>query len=187
MSAPFLSIRSLERRLAAGNVEHLTFEAGVNVFVGRPNTGKTKWLQTLDFLLGDTGANPYEQSDEEGLAEKYDAASTTICIGDETFRIERRWREAGAKGKVFLLDGAQRLHHSCCGQALRRCGLPWLRQCHLTRTAKGYCCPGGKIEANPVPAPDHCRTAETRVASSGIGIDRLANPLCRVTSSRPPT
>ncbi|RJK98619.1 hypothetical protein [Paracoccus siganidrum] len=104
MSAPFLSIRDLERRLATGNVEHLTFVPGVNVFVGRPNTGKTKWLQTLDFLLGDTGANPYEQSDEEGLAEKYEAASATICIGDETFRIERRWREVGAKGKVFVDD-----------------------------------------------------------------------------------
>lgn len=104
MSAPFLSIRSLERRLATGNVEHLTFETGVNVLVGRPNTGKTKWLQTLDFLLGDTGANPYEQSDDEGLAEKYDTASAIICIGDETFRIERRWREPGAKGKVFVDD-----------------------------------------------------------------------------------
>ena len=104
MSIPFLSIRSLERRLATGNVEALTFEPGVNVFIGRPNTGKTKWLQTLDFLLGDTGANPYDQSDEEGLAEKYDAASATICIGDETFRVERRWREAGAKGKIFIGD-----------------------------------------------------------------------------------
>lgn len=104
MSAPFLSIRSLERRLVTGNVEHITFEPGVNVFVGRPNTGKTKWLQTLDFLLGDTGANPYEQSDEEGLADKYEVASAKICIGDETFRIERRWREAGAKGKVFVGD-----------------------------------------------------------------------------------
>ena len=99
MSASFLSVRSLERRLATGNVELLTFEPGVNVFVGRPNTGKTKWLQTLDFLLGDSGANPYEQSDEEGLAEKYDAAAATLCIGDETFRIERRWREVGAQAR----------------------------------------------------------------------------------------
>lgn len=104
MSAPFLSIQSLERRLATGNVEMLTFETGVNVFVGRPNTGKTKWLQTLDYLLGDPGSNPYELSDAEGLAEKYDAAAATILIGDESFRIERRWREAGSKGKVFVGD-----------------------------------------------------------------------------------
>ena len=104
MSAPFLSIRSVERRLATGNVEPLSFELGVNVFVGRPNTGKTMWLQTLDFLLGDTGSNPYEQSDDDGLPEKYEAAAATLCIGDETFRVERRWREAGAKGKVFVND-----------------------------------------------------------------------------------
>lgn len=106
MSAPFLSISSLERRLATGNVETLTFETGVNVFVGRPNTGKTKWLQTLDYLLGDTGQNPYELIDAEGLSGKYDAAAATLCIGEETFRIERRWREAGSKGKVFVGDEA---------------------------------------------------------------------------------
>jgi hypothetical protein len=104
MSAPFLSIRDLERRLTTGNVETLSFETGVNVFVGRPNTGKTKWLQTLDYLLGDPGANPYELIDAEGLSEKYEAAAATICIGDEKFRIERRWREAGSKGKVFVGD-----------------------------------------------------------------------------------
>jgi hypothetical protein len=104
MSAPFLSIHSLERRLAIGNVEPLSFEPGVNVFVGRPNTGKTMWLQTLDFLLGDTGSNPFELSDDEGLPEKYEAAAATLCIGDKTFRVERRWREAGAKGKVFVND-----------------------------------------------------------------------------------
>lgn len=123
MSAPFLSIRGLERRLATGNVEHLTFEPGVNVFVGRPNTGKTKWLQTLDFLLGDTGANPYEQSDEEGLAEKYEAASATIGIGDETFRIERRWREAGAKGKVFI-DGGGMLAKDFQHWLMEKLGIP---------------------------------------------------------------
>lgn len=104
MSRPFLSITDLERRLATGNIEPLTFTTGVNVFVGRPNTGKTKWLQTLDFLLGDPGQNPYELIDAEGLAEKYDAAAATLCIGDDTYRIERRWREAGAKGKVFVDD-----------------------------------------------------------------------------------
>ncbi len=104
MSGLFLSITALERRLATGNVEALTFTTGVNVLVGRPNTGKTKWLQTLDFLLGDTGQNPYELIDAEGLAEKYDAAAATFCIGDEIHRIERRWREAGSKGKVFVDD-----------------------------------------------------------------------------------
>lgn len=104
MSRPFLSITSVDRRLATGNVETLEFQAGVNVFVGPPNTGKTKWLQTLDFLLGDTGANPFESADSEGLAEKYDAAGAWLQIGEDAFRIERRWNEPGAKGKVFVDD-----------------------------------------------------------------------------------
>jgi len=104
MTNPLLSISKLERRLALGGVETLHFEPGVCLLVGRPNTGKTKWLQTLDFLLGDTGNNPYEGAEETGLADKYDSAAADLLIGDDTFHIERRWREAGGKGKVYL-DG----------------------------------------------------------------------------------
>jgi hypothetical protein len=106
MTARLLSITNLERRLSTGHVEELTFESGVNVLVGRPNTGKTKWLQTFDFLLGDPGGNPFEGGEEEGLAEKYDAAAAEIRIGDEMFRIERHWREPGAKGKILVGDSA---------------------------------------------------------------------------------
>lgn len=101
---PFLSIGKLQRRLSSGNIEELDFEPGVNVLVGPPNAGKTKWLQTLDFLLGDTGDNPFEGAEETGLSEKYDAARVELAIGAETFRIERRWREPGAKTKVFVDD-----------------------------------------------------------------------------------
>jgi len=106
MSGTFFSVVTLERRFATGNVETLSFETGVNVFVGAPNTGKTKWLQTLDFLLGDPGGHPFEGADDGGLEEKYDAAAAVVRIGEETFRIERRWKEPGAKGKVFIDDEA---------------------------------------------------------------------------------
>jgi uncharacterized coiled-coil DUF342 family protein len=104
MTRPFLSIGRIERRLATGNTEDLVFKPGVNVVVGRPNTGKTKWLQTLDFLLGDPGENPFEGAEETGLADKYDSAAADLVIGDERVRIERRWREAGAKTKIFVDD-----------------------------------------------------------------------------------
>ena len=104
MSARILRVVRIERRLSIGNVEELPFSPGVNLIIGPPNTGKTKWLQTLDFLLGDLGDNPFEGAEETGLAEKYDAAAATVSIGGETFRIERRWREAGAKTKVFVND-----------------------------------------------------------------------------------
>jgi hypothetical protein len=100
----YLSIGRLERRLSTGGTEEIIFERGVNLLVGRPNTGKTKWLQTLDFLFGDLGENPFEGAEEEGLAEKYNAAGTELVIGEECFWIERRWREPGAKAKVFV-DG----------------------------------------------------------------------------------
>lgn len=105
MRRPFLQIARIERRLSIGSKEELRFEPGVNLLVGRPNTGKTKWLQTLDFLLGgDSSDNPFEGAEEEGLAEKYDAARTDLFIGDERLWIERRWREPRAKTKIFIDD-----------------------------------------------------------------------------------
>lgn len=104
MSHPFLSVRRVVRELAAGNTEELAFEAGVNLLVGRPNTGKTRWLQTLDYLLGDQGENPFQGAEEAGLADKYVAASAELVIGEETVLVQRRWREAGSKTKLFIGD-----------------------------------------------------------------------------------
>lgn len=102
MSICCLAVGELQRRLADGTTESLDFRPGVNLLVGRPNTGKTKWLKTLDWLLGDSGDNPFEGADEEGLAEKYDAARVELFVGDERFWIERRWREPNARTKIFV-------------------------------------------------------------------------------------
>ncbi len=104
MSQPLLSIARLERRQVDGRLEVLTFDAGVTLLLGPPNTGKTKWLQTLDFLLGDAGDNPYGEADETSLADKYESAAVDIIVGEERFRVERRWREPGAKTKIFVDD-----------------------------------------------------------------------------------
>lgn len=102
MSGPYLSVRRIERHLSNGNSEGLSFESGVNVLVGRPNTGKTKWLQILDFLLGDAGTNPFENLPETELSEKYEAANVALLIGEEQFTVERKWKEPGGKTKVFV-------------------------------------------------------------------------------------
>jgi hypothetical protein len=104
MSRPYISIGRIERRLSTRSTEDLQFAPGVNLLVGRPNTGKTKWLQTFDYLLGDISNNPFEGTEEDGLAEKYDAAGAEFIIGEERLWIERRWREPGAKTQVFV-DG----------------------------------------------------------------------------------
>ncbi len=77
MSRPYLRIGRLARELSNGKTEDVHFEPGANLLVGRPNTGKTKWLQTLDYMLGDPGENPFEAAVEDGLADKYRAAVTT--------------------------------------------------------------------------------------------------------------
>jgi hypothetical protein len=102
MSTPTLRIVRVERRKTIGAPEELIFEDGVNVLVGRPNTGKTRWLQTLDFLLGDSGANPFESDIDEHLAIKYGGASAVMRVADDTLHVERKWDELGAKSKVFV-------------------------------------------------------------------------------------
>ena len=102
MSMPTLRIVRVERRKTVGAPEELIFEDGVNVLVGRPNTGKTRWLQTLDFLLGDSGANPFEFDIDEHLAIKYGGASAVMRVADDTLHVERKWDELGAKSKVFV-------------------------------------------------------------------------------------
>ncbi len=102
MKPVLMRIESIDRLRAGGETESLKFELGVNVLVGVPNTGKTKWLQLLDYLFGDPGNQPFEGAEETGLAEKYVAAGVNLVLGDEAFRIERRWSEPGAKTKVFV-------------------------------------------------------------------------------------
>lgn len=102
MTGPFLRIGRLERRQWTGGTEAIAFEPGVNLLVGPPNTGKTKWLRTLDHLLGDP--DPIESSFEDHLIEKYDSASVELFIGQERLFVERRWKEAGSKTKIFVDD-----------------------------------------------------------------------------------
>jgi hypothetical protein len=102
----YLTVGRLERRFTTGNMEGLEFLPGVNVLVGRPNTGKTKWLETLDYLLGDGGNNPFEVHGDEPLADKYDAASVELFVAGQRLHVERRWKEPGAKNKIFVNDAA---------------------------------------------------------------------------------
>lgn len=125
MTKAFLSIARLERRLTSGTTESLDFETGVCLLVGRPNTGKTKWLQTLDFLLGDLGVNPYEGAEDTGLAEKYESASVALRIGEQRYQIERRWREPGRKGKLDV-DGQPMLPKDFQHWLLEQLGIPLL-------------------------------------------------------------
>lgn len=125
MTKSLLSVTSISRRLATGNVETLSFTEGVSVLVGRPNTGKTKWLQLLDYLLGDNGENPFGSAEEDGLSKKYEAASATLKIGDQSFLIERAWRAPGAKTKI-IVEGESMTAQAFQHWLLEKLGIPLL-------------------------------------------------------------
>lgn len=90
----------VERQLASGEVETLDLQPGVNVIVGEPNTGKTMWLRMLDFLLGSPDKPADALSDE--VAEKYDSIGAEVFLGNGPYRFERRWKEKGRQGTVFI-------------------------------------------------------------------------------------
>lgn len=82
----------------------LELNEGVNAIVGELNAGKTKWLQMIDFALGDNG-KPEEAFDYK-LAEKYERVVLSVIIDGEEFSVERRWKEAGAKSKIYVNDSS---------------------------------------------------------------------------------
>jgi len=104
MTAKMLHIKKAVRYPAEDNHDTLDLTTGVNVIVGELNAGKTKWLQMIDFVLGDPG-KPEEAFVQE-LVDKYDRVALVLDIGAEEISIERRWKEAGAKRKIFVNDQA---------------------------------------------------------------------------------
>ncbi|MBD9469279.1 hypothetical protein [Pseudoxanthomonas sp. PXM01] len=98
----YLSVIAIERTLDGGEVEVLPLKPGVNLLVGAPNTGKTKWLQMLDHLLGDQDS--FDQVFLEDLVRKYESTAAILQVGDDEIRVERRWKTPGSKTKVYVDD-----------------------------------------------------------------------------------
>ncbi len=100
MSTNSLAIQSVSRKRLDGGAEILHFKPGVNVIVGEPNTGKTRWLEMIDFVMGDDG--PAEEKLGEVIFTKYASASIKLQIGKKLFTIDRRWHDPGIKTKIFV-------------------------------------------------------------------------------------
>jgi predicted nucleic acid-binding Zn-ribbon protein len=118
-----ISIRNVSRITDTGDEESLSFQNGVNVIVGPPNTGKSVWLTMIDFLLGDTG-NAQSSFGEE-LADKYCCISGTVRIGAHEYQLERRWKERGFAGSV-LVDNEKYSADEFSDFLLDRLGFPIL-------------------------------------------------------------
>ena len=96
-----LIIKQLSRFPKTGDFDELNFNPGVNVLVGKSSTGKTQWLRMLNFLMGDRDSNPANAFDIN-LVKKYDSVKGIFIIGDDEVTLERKWKESGHKGKVFI-------------------------------------------------------------------------------------
>ena len=123
MTTKTLTIRRLRRLPQSGPEDELLFSAGVNVIVGRPNTGKTRWLRMLDYLMGDP-AKP-EDAFGSDLVEKYASIEAVVVVDDDEILIERRWKQVGARGKVFI-DGQSLPAEHLSRFLLERLGIPIL-------------------------------------------------------------
>jgi hypothetical protein len=101
-----ITINIITRTTEEGFVETLELKPGVNILEGPPNSGKTVWLNLIDYLMGDTGSIEEVLANEDisgkKLYEKYIAASMSITIGGKKIHLERRWTEPGNRGKIFI-------------------------------------------------------------------------------------
>jgi hypothetical protein len=102
MSGPIMRIRRVARYSRLSEAEELLFERGVNLVVGAPNCGKTKWLTFIDFALGDDDTP--EAALGIRLAELYDSVEVDVEIGSGSHRIRRDWKAKGLRGKVLVDD-----------------------------------------------------------------------------------
>lgn len=93
-------ITRLSRHPKSDPSDEIKLTPGVNVIVGASNTGKTQWLKTIDYLMGDKDKT--EDALEMSLVEKYDSVSATLLIGEKEVHLERRWKEPGKKGAVYV-------------------------------------------------------------------------------------
>jgi hypothetical protein len=113
MKSRTVIIQELWRTTEVGGVEKLTFKAGVNVLVGEHNTGKTKWLETLDYLMGDDSLKE-EEREHHDIYKKYDSVQMLALIAGESLHIERRWAPGNASkvivnGQAITLDAYRQL------------------------------------------------------------------------------
>jgi len=106
MARPKLLLHAVTRSVGEDN-EELTFEPGVNLIVGERNSGKSKWLETIDQLLGDDIGAKERTTDDVLL--KYDSAALSFSIGEERFAVERHWKQPGLFSKVSVNGNIQSL------------------------------------------------------------------------------
>jgi hypothetical protein len=97
---PTLWIREMVRSPELGPEDRMALTPGVNVLVGVPNTGKSRWLKMLDYVLGDD-KKPDEAFGDD-VANKYESVSAIVMVAGEEWTIERHWKDEKQATKITL-------------------------------------------------------------------------------------
>lgn len=103
-----LIIHEVSRFPSSDRNDTLAFEDGVNVLVGVPNTGKSKWLRMIDFILGDDG-KPADVFGEE-LAGKYTSIQAVVTAGERRMVLLRQWDDPKVTTKIRVNEEWMTLH-----------------------------------------------------------------------------
>ena len=117
-----LSLKFIRRQGTNIGEDILDFVGGVNILVGEGNTGKTKWLESIDYILGDDPSA--EQREEDDIFKIFQSIITAdLTIGEEDLTVERRWKEPGGLAKVYV-NGEPLTLKQYCDTILEKIGIP---------------------------------------------------------------
>jgi hypothetical protein len=100
--SPTLWVREMVRFPELGPEDRIILTPGVNVFVGVPNTGKSRWLRMIDYVLG--GNKTPEDAFGEDVATRYKSVRAVVMVAGAEWTIERNWEDAKQASK-FTVNG----------------------------------------------------------------------------------
>lgn len=118
-----LIVNELVRFPENGHEDRLALTSGVNVLVGMPNTGKSKWLQMLNYLLVSEDA-PADVFGED-VASKYTSIRGILTLAGESLEVERRWGSNTPKSRIFVNGEARNIKEFLL-DVQHRLGIPLL-------------------------------------------------------------
>lgn len=98
--APTLWVREMVRFPELGPEDRIVLTPGVNVLVGVPNTGKSRWLRMLDYVLGED--KKPEEAFGEDVASRYESVRAVVMVAGAEWTIERHWKDEKQATKITV-------------------------------------------------------------------------------------
>jgi hypothetical protein len=99
-----------------GDAQDISFERGVNLLSGAPNSGKSVWLQMLDYLLADQA--PFGKRFSQAIEFEYARIEAELWLNGQWHTVGRQWWPSDQDETSATLDnrsiGAKGLQQLIC-------------------------------------------------------------------------